>query len=823
MSIVLLSLAVASVQVLGLIYTTQHRASSYTLVAGSSGAPVPLPHRRAVRADGLAPRPDDRPSRPSPTASGMALGSVRLPEPPATLVVAFASSAMSAYAVNWLIHARQVPSLRPYFLVTLDEQMQAECERLGEPAVPALLLHKDPRLTLGRRAGYLRNDSGGFKLLGKAKALFTQRLLALGYSVLLSDVDSVWLSDPFPFLGGARAPGLADADVLVTNDYADARRDTDITTVFNTGALLLRAGARAQRFVAEWALRTEVTGLIGNDQTEFNRLMVSQYRDGDTSCTVPACLLPRGASIPASETFVPGADGRHSCAEPLGGGAAGASTPCAWRAAPTALDRHSNLTAVNVSAALESLSAFHAANLRLGRRPAGGDAARVAHWMWGGRIRVGLLPMAQFLQGHTFFVQHLHEQLRSVPVHVHATYTLSGDYGKRFRLRSAGLWQAEEASYYTRGDFLHVVGLREALLALLRRQSFPEGVWRCAPGEAHAMRFFDGVRAEEVPFAAGGPGGVRADRLCYHPGRFVPSPSAGDELDYAAAPDPATPHVRLQHLTRLVLRNAFALASATRRRLVLPTVWCMCDRYWWHLKDCRMPGAEALTMPFTCPLDMSFNVDDWQTLPPARVQFVEAAFLRNPRTHAAIRAPGAALTLRVARDGAPAGGDDLPDGAEPLDAEGGPDAAAAPPLTVPSGSFVDELAEALAGSAEAGRARVLRVSASSLLRLSPCGFRAEGARRSFEADVLRKAFGGQHSYCGIERNPNVGRVLERARRGGMADEEALRLFRNCTGNPANAFNRPKVDLGPDAVGFATAGCAGGSRSPAAAALDAVLR
>jgi hypothetical protein len=154
---------------------------------------------------------------------------------------------MSAYALNWLTHVRQVPALRPYLLVSLDDAMQRLCDRLGEPAVPAMLLHEDPRLSLETRGGYMRNDVHGFKILGKVKALFTERLLRLGYDVLLSDVDSVWLGDPFPYLGGHLTPGIAGADLLVTNDYADLTRDEDILTVFNTSELMLREWACAPK------------------------------------------------------------------------------------------------------------------------------------------------------------------------------------------------------------------------------------------------------------------------------------------------------------------------------------------------------------------------------------------------------------------------------------------------------------------------------------------------------------------------------------------------------------------------------------------------
>ena len=66
------------------------------------------------------------------------------------------------------------------------------------------------------------------------QALTTARLLELGYDVLLSDADAVWLGDPWSWIGG-RGVVLADdagdlplADVLATNDMPDLRRDGQV-------------------------------------------------------------------------------------------------------------------------------------------------------------------------------------------------------------------------------------------------------------------------------------------------------------------------------------------------------------------------------------------------------------------------------------------------------------------------------------------------------------------------------------------------------------------------------------------------------------------
>mmetsp|Transcript_17242 Transcript_17242/g.53448 ORF Transcript_17242/g.53448 Transcript_17242/m.53448 type:complete len:960 (+) Transcript_17242:82-2961(+) len=823
----------------------------------------------------------------SATRQGARFGSVQLPPAPAALTVAFANSAMEAYAVNWLLHVKAVAALHPYLLVSLDEEMHQVCDRMGFPAVRAADLHRDPSLVLEHRRGprgYVRNDPAEFKKLGKVKALFTVQLLELGYDVLLSDVDSVWLADPWPYLGGAATPSLATADLLVTNDYSDWSRDVDQTTVFNTGALLLRAGPRAIAFVKEWANRTERTGLIGNDQTELNRLLVGQYRDGDYSCTIPDCLERRKPHVAALLAFAPlataafaaasagKADVRTPCPEGQPAGSQAASAPaCVWKAVPGAMDASRNLSVVHVQTAQRDLDAFAARQRALGRAPV--PQQRVPYWMWGGRVRAGLLPMAHFLQGHTYFLQHLHVQLGTEPVHVHVTYTNAGDFGKRFRLRSAGLWQAEAPEHYSRGNLLHVVGMRDAVLALLRAQTFPAAVWSCSEGEP-VSPIFDNTTLKDLSFLArpdtsaawdrmagalqaqtpaesgagmgappGGQGGggsgrggrglappmTRTEanaRLCYHPTHFVPSLSGADALaaDYEHMADPATPNVRLQYLQRIVLRNALALAAQLGRRLVLPSVWCMCDRYWWHLKDCRMPGSERLPMPFECPMDLAFNIDDWQRLSQGRVEFVEGSFLDNPQTDPAIKA-SRVHSIRIARD-VKAGDDDLPDTDRDLGARGEAQASSDHVTAVSSGSTLEEVGQAVAQSQQAVGSRVLRVSASSLLRLAPCGAREVNTRRALERDILQAAFGGQHSYCSSERNPHLGIVLEDSRRRGLPDEPTLLMRRNCTGNPANSFNKPKVDLGPSALAFAdecNAAKLFGGKSPAAAHLAAAIQ
>ncbi len=83
----------------------------------------------------------------------------------------------------------------------------------------------------------------------------------------------------------------------------------------------------------------------------------------------------------------------------------------------------------------------------------GGDG-RVL-WALNGRVRLGVLPVQLFANGHTYFVQRTHllpgaEQ----PFTVHNTFQFYGAAGKRARFIGAGLWWNVSGTATTRGGRL---------------------------------------------------------------------------------------------------------------------------------------------------------------------------------------------------------------------------------------------------------------------------------------------------------------------------------------------------------------------------------
>ena len=55
--------------------------------------------------------------------------------------------------------------------------------------------------------------------------------------------------------------------------------------------------------------------------------------------------------------------------------------------------------------------------------------------VYDGTLRMGILPVALFAGGHTFFAQRMAQRMGLAPYAVHATFQFSGTPGKRHRLR----------------------------------------------------------------------------------------------------------------------------------------------------------------------------------------------------------------------------------------------------------------------------------------------------------------------------------------------------------------------------------------------------
>ena len=209
------------------------------------------------------------------------------------------------------------------------------------------------------------------------------------------------------------------------------------------------------------------------------------------------------------------------------------------------------------------------------------------------RFTLGTLPLRAFTGGHTYFMQRVqnfesHALPRASALTVHFTFQYSDtpDYphGKRQRAREAGLWVADPPAYYTSGRFVRLVG------PLFSTQQRVE-IWRRFPE--------------------------------WSPQR----------------------HMHLDAIQRAAIRDLLALSIALNATLIMPPLYCACDRYWGFLQNCRMPTApQDMPLPFRCPQDALFEIKFWND---KGVRFREADFLDHEQVDATplmrtrVRAPRA--------------------------------------------------------------------------------------------------------------------------------------------------------------------------------------
>ncbi|KAL6770857.1 hypothetical protein ACKKBF_B32980 [Auxenochlorella protothecoides x Auxenochlorella symbiontica] len=195
-------------------------------------------------------------------------------------------------------------------------------------------------------------------------------------------------------------------------------------------------------------------------------------------------------------------------------------------------------------------------------------------YAWGGRLVLGVLPVARF-GSHTASVQGLAGQMHVTQVAVHASHQSDGLVGKRHRLREAMLWE-DAPEYYTEPRLLSMD---------LKPPSVPE-------------KLSLGVMDE---------GGQTALQMAHKRG-----------LQF-----------QLQQI-----RAGMALAVALNRTFLMPRLTCLCDSGWDKLENCRSPGAPLTPLPFTCPWDQVFLVERLTEPHEKKVNMTyrEYSFLENPRT-----------------------------------------------------------------------------------------------------------------------------------------------------------------------------------------------
>ncbi|KAK3279241.1 hypothetical protein CYMTET_12861 [Cymbomonas tetramitiformis] len=222
------------------------------------------------------------------------------------------------------------------------------------------------------------------------------------------------------------------------------------------------------------------------------------------------------------------------------------------------------------------------------------------------RVSFGVLPVTLFGNGHTFFVQRLHERLgdRSLePYAAHTTFQFGGVPGKRQRLREAGLWLGDPAAYFSHsGGYLtytpHIPA--DTDLDKFARRGYP-----------------------------------------------VPEHTLSKLQPYSRL---VTLHQQLVNFQLQQLRDALALAWALGRVLIVPPMLCGLDRVTGPQAG-RWPGS-LLKLPYVCPLDSVLNLQYIASKFNGSLPFREYSLLTNlafrlaAKEHIRVGVDGAQTSVR---------------------------------------------------------------------------------------------------------------------------------------------------------------------------------
>ena len=360
-------------------------------------------------------------------------------------------------------------------------------------------------------------------------------LLGAGLDVLASDVDVAWLRDPFSYF--ARHPG---ADILVSSDHP---RDT-------------ASGVAGEPLGGEEFETLDLLSLYETQPAPAD-LGLEDPQRCQSSFNVGIIFFRH--RNPATERCV-------------------RAFTAALRAQPTEWDQ-GPLNDVLREGMFERIG-------ELGRRE---GEARFLFDAFNATLKLGVLPVAQFSSGTTFFTKRLFRQLHVLPYAAHPTYA-EGQAAKIHRLRDARLFH-DPPAYYSEGNFLtYDVDLPQALMQVART--------------------------------------------------------------VARGATPAH-HVALVQFQLGLLGVAMRAAVALGRTLVLPPFLCTCEHWGLDAEflDCVQTAGD-MKLPFLCEADNVLDLRTFMA-PGSPVRIRESSFLQSPRLSPAVKASVATVLVGEAEEGGP--------------------------------------------------------------------------------------------------------------------------------------------------------------------------
>jgi len=180
------------------------------------------------------------------------------------LMVTWANYHYLDFVINWVYHINKL-GVTNYLVGSMDDDILKE------------LVHRGVN-TFSMRSGLSTSDFGWgsptFHKMGREKINLIVTFTNMGIDLLLSDVDTVWMRDPMPYI--ARYP---DADVLTSSDHLsttvggeELEKWPNAASAANIGIMFFRARTPGARELAkEWSRLLDKNPNYW-DQNAFNDL-----------------------------------------------------------------------------------------------------------------------------------------------------------------------------------------------------------------------------------------------------------------------------------------------------------------------------------------------------------------------------------------------------------------------------------------------------------------------------------------------------------------------------------------------------------------------
>ncbi len=443
------SRAIAFAAIVFVLWCCARRAVELTTSAGLAGAsPTPASHGSQLAPADLTPAaatahppipgagtetadtPVGAASVAKPDGSLQSALRLAVPAGRGTVLLTFGDKGVSLLLRNFVAHAS---AARAPFVVGAVDAHIFDAMVAGRHATYKTPLALDSAYELD---GSNAHASASWQRFAAMRTGEIARVVGMGYDVIHTDLDVVWLRNPAPYVrcdaadarasaaetsrAGARSDGLSceslrAADVAVSSDNLSPGDDMRgglryaVGGTLNTGIVLVRATARGKRFASAWhghvVARACKSGSAGD------------CRQG-RCCTSDQQVF--GAIVRDEKLGYPGI-------------------------------------------------AVGSGNSRTARTPSG-------------NATLGALPLALFMNGHGYFVQGAHARMRLSPYAVHATYTLDRHdvTAKAQRFREAGMWRADapepRAATYLALNSSVPPEVRAAVAELARRGKPPANI-----------------------------------------------------------------------------------------------------------------------------------------------------------------------------------------------------------------------------------------------------------------------------------------------------------------------------------------------------------